>query len=125
MYKLKHFRLAGICQGSRVLYELDFNRNFYVIPIESILGKLLIVPVGYTRTIETLPFPTAAQSLSESARQPPAGFRGRMQDVVCQLVSIGIVPQCVMKANSDEEGTVQHGVQHGEVVLLYQLFQLE
>ena len=48
-----------------------------------------------------------------------------MQDVVCQLVSIGIVPQCVMKANSDEEGTVQHGVQHGEVVLLYQLFQLE
>ncbi len=49
-----------------------------------------------------------------------------MQDVVCQVMArgIGMVLQYVMKANW-VEGTVLHGVQHGEVVLLYQLFQFE
>ena len=37
-------------------------------------------------------FPPPAQSLSRSARRPPVGFQGRMQDVVCQLVGIGMVP---------------------------------
>ena len=38
--------------GSRVIYELDYKKPIlYVIPVESILGKLPVVPVGDTRTI--------------------------------------------------------------------------
>jgi hypothetical protein len=38
--------------GSRILYEVDYKKPIlYVIPIESILGKLQVVPVGDTRTI--------------------------------------------------------------------------
>ena len=40
--------------GSRVLYELDYwyrKPVLYVIPIQSILGKLAVVPVGDTGTI--------------------------------------------------------------------------
>jgi hypothetical protein len=38
--------------GSRVLYELDYRKPvLYVFPIQSILGKLAVVPVGDTGTI--------------------------------------------------------------------------
>ncbi len=38
--------------GSRVIYELDYKKPIlYVIPIQSILGKLPVVPVGNTGTI--------------------------------------------------------------------------
>ncbi len=38
--------------GSRILYELDYRKPvLYVIPIQSILGKLPVVPVGGTGTI--------------------------------------------------------------------------
>ena len=38
---------------SRVLYELDYRKPvLYVIPIQSILGKLAVVPVGDTGTIQ-------------------------------------------------------------------------
>jgi hypothetical protein len=38
--------------GSRVVYELDYRKPvLYVIPIQSILGKLPVVPVGDTGTI--------------------------------------------------------------------------
>ncbi len=38
--------------GSRVAYELDYTKPIlYVIPIQSILGKLPLVPVGDTGTI--------------------------------------------------------------------------
>ena len=38
--------------GSRVVYELDYKKsNLYVVPIQSILGKLPLVPVGDTGTI--------------------------------------------------------------------------
>ena len=38
--------------GSRVVYELDYKKPIlYVIPIDSILGKLPVVPVGDTGTI--------------------------------------------------------------------------
>jgi hypothetical protein len=38
--------------GSRVVYELDYKKPIlYVIPIQSILGKLPLVPVGDTGTI--------------------------------------------------------------------------
>jgi hypothetical protein len=69
-----------------------------------------------------------AQSLFKCARRPPGGFWGRMQDVVCQLVGIGMVPRYVMKANGVQD-TVQHGVRHVVILyqlwLLYQLFHLE
>ena len=39
--------------GSRVVYELDYKKPIlYVIPIDSILGKLPVVPVGDTGTIQ-------------------------------------------------------------------------
>ena len=38
--------------GSRVVYELDYKKPIlYVIPVQSILGKLPVVPVGDTGTI--------------------------------------------------------------------------
>ena len=38
--------------GSRVLYELDYKKPIlYVVPIQNILGKLSLVPVGDTCTI--------------------------------------------------------------------------
>ena len=40
--------------GSRVIYELDYKKPLailYVIPMESILGKLPVVPVGDTGTV--------------------------------------------------------------------------
>ena len=38
--------------GSRVIYELDYRKPvLYVIPIQSILGKLAVVPVGDTGTL--------------------------------------------------------------------------
>ena len=47
---LFRFWLGSI--GSRVVYELDHkNPILYVVPIQSILGKLQFVPVGYTVTI--------------------------------------------------------------------------
>ena len=49
-----HYCLSGWLEsvGSRVLYELDHKKPIlYVIPIESILGKLPVVPVGDTGTI--------------------------------------------------------------------------
>jgi hypothetical protein len=49
-----------------------------------------------------------AQSFSWRARRPPGGFRGRMQDVVCQFVGFVLVPRYVMKADG-VEGTLQHG----------------
>jgi hypothetical protein len=38
--------------GSRILYELDHRKPvLYVIPIQNIIGKLCLVPVGDTGTI--------------------------------------------------------------------------
>ena len=38
--------------GSRVAYELDYTKPIlYVVPIQNILGKLPLVPVGDTGTI--------------------------------------------------------------------------
>ncbi len=43
-------RLESI--SSKVVYDLDYKKlTLYVIPIQGILGKLLVVPVGDTGTI--------------------------------------------------------------------------
>ena len=49
------FRFIGWLKsvGSRVVYELDYKKPIlYVIPIQSILGKLPVVPVSDTGTIQ-------------------------------------------------------------------------
>jgi hypothetical protein len=54
MYIISIMFLAGWLKsnGSQILYELDHRKPImYVIPIENILGKLLLVPVGDTGTI--------------------------------------------------------------------------
>ena len=54
LYSLLHVRYIGWLEsvGSRVVYELDYKKPIlYVIPIQSILGKLPVVPVGDTGTI--------------------------------------------------------------------------
>ena len=63
--------------GSRVVYELDYKKPIlYVIPIQSILGKLSLVPVGDTGTI-----PHSLHNTFEGApgnRRPGAGDGCRM-----------------------------------------------
>ena len=54
LYSLLHVRYIGWLEsvGSRVVYKLDYKKPIlYVIPIQSILGKLPVVPVGDTGTI--------------------------------------------------------------------------
>ena len=51
---LQLFHIIGWLEsvGSRVVYELDYKKPvLYVIPIQSILGKLPVVPVGDTGTV--------------------------------------------------------------------------
>jgi hypothetical protein len=93
---------------------------------ESILRKLPVLPVCDTRTI-----PHCMSNVIPGLREHQATVcRVQATDagcgniVVCQLVGIEMIPHYVMKANW-VEGTEGHGVQHGEVVLLYQLFRFE
>ncbi len=64
------------------------------------LGKLPVVPVGNTWTIQH-----NIRNLFPGALIARRG-QGRTQDVVCQLVGFGLVPLYVMKANG-VEGTLQ------------------
>jgi hypothetical protein len=49
-----------------------------------------------------------------SGRRQQRGFRGRMQNVVCQLMGFGLVQQYAMKANGV---ILQHGVKHGSAII--------
>ncbi len=72
---------------SQIVHELDHREPvLYVIPIEIILRKLLIVPVGDTGTI-----PPPSQRLSRRIQRPQAGCGRWMQDVICQLLGLGLV----------------------------------
>ena len=78
--------------GSRMVYELDYKKPvLYIVPMQSILGKLPVLPVGDTGTIphrmrNAFPgFP--------GDHRPGAGEGCRNQpDVVRELVGIGMVP---------------------------------
>ena len=63
--------------GSRVVYELDYKKPIlYVVPIQNIMGKLSLVPVGDTGTI-----PHSLRNTFEGApgdRRPGAGDGCRM-----------------------------------------------
>jgi hypothetical protein len=55
MYIISIMCLAGWLKliGAQILYELDHRKPvFYVIPFENILGKLPLVPVSDTGTIQ-------------------------------------------------------------------------
>ena len=74
--------------GSRVLYELDYRKPvLYVIPIQSILGKVAVVPVGDTGTI---PF-HLRNVFPRRTRRPQAGYRAALPatDAGCGLSTRG------------------------------------
>ncbi len=52
LYSSKLFRLAGICQFPGPLLAWLQEPILYVIPVESILDKLPVIPVGDTGTIQ-------------------------------------------------------------------------
>ena len=63
--------------GSRVVYELDYKKPIlYVVPIQNILGKLSLVPVGDTGTIPHSMRNTFAGAPGD--RRPGAGDGCRM-----------------------------------------------
>jgi hypothetical protein len=73
--------------GSHVVYELHYKKPIiYAIPIESILGKLPLVPVDRYYPAQH------AQRLFGRSRRPEAGRRRWMPNVVRQLMGIGMVP---------------------------------
>ena len=67
--------------GSRVVYELDYKKPIlYVVPIQSILGKLPLVPVGDTGTI-----PHSMRNAFSGApgdRRPDAGDGCRIWNIM-------------------------------------------
>jgi hypothetical protein len=79
VYYIYYFVSAGWLEsiGSQIVYELDHQKPvLYVIPVEHILGKLPLVPVGDTGTI-----PHHLRNLFSVApgdRRPGAGDGCRM-----------------------------------------------
>ena len=73
--------------GSRVVYELDYKKPvLYVIPIQSILGKLSLVPVGDTAVTPVL-FRTAC-AIPFLALPATAG-RAQAMDAECSSSTRG------------------------------------
>ena len=63
--------------GSRVVYKLDYKKPIlFVVPIQNILGKLSLVPVGDTGTIPHSMHNTFAGAPGD--RRPGAGDGCRM-----------------------------------------------
>ena len=63
--------------GSRVVYKLDYKKPIlFVVPIQNILGKLSLVPVGDTSTIPHSMHNTFAGAPGD--RRPGAGDGCRM-----------------------------------------------
>jgi hypothetical protein len=119
LYLLKHFRLAGICRflgpvqaRPQETYSLCHSHLNYP-------GKTAGRSCRWHRNHSAPP----AQSFRGSARWPPGGVWGRMQDVVCQLVGIGLVPRYVMKAIGLEGTMGCMELQLYHLWLLYSLFQ--
>ncbi len=66
--------------GSRVVYELDYKKPvLYVIPIQSILGKLPVVPVRDTGTVQW--FRTACETPFRAL--PATAGRTQAMDAGC------------------------------------------
>jgi hypothetical protein len=63
--------------GSRVVYELDYKKPIlYVVPIQSILGNLPLVPVGDTGTVPH----SMRDTFSGAPRLPATGGRAQAMD---------------------------------------------
>ncbi len=88
--------------GSRIVYKLDHRQPIlYVVPIQSILGKLAVVPISDTGTI---------QHLHNVLPSAPGDSRtgAWMQYVARQQVGIGMVTGYVMNGEGFERA-VSHG----------------
>ena len=73
--------------GSRVLYELDYRKPvLYVIPIQIILGKLAVVPVGDTGTI---PYHGTTTCATSFRAHPATAGREPATDSECGLSTRG------------------------------------
>ena len=60
--------------GSRIVYELDYRKPIlYVLPVQNIIGKLPVVPVGDTGTI-----PHHLHNGAPGDRKPGSGDGCRM-----------------------------------------------
>ena len=71
--------------GSQIIYELDHKKPvLYVIPIEHILGKLPVVPVGDTGTI-----PHHLRGATSFRARPATAGRMRAMDARCGLSTLG------------------------------------
>ena len=81
VYYIHYFVLAGWLKsiGSQILYELDHRKPvLYVIPVEHILGKLPLVPVGDTGTTWILYHLRNLFQGAPGDRRPGAGDGCRM-----------------------------------------------
>ena len=82
--------------GSRVLYEQDPKKPvLYVIPVESILGKLPVVPHRPCRRFWVCA-QRNAHTIPRRACRPHARRRRLLSRVVCQLMGAGLVPRDVV-----------------------------
>jgi hypothetical protein len=87
LYSLLHFRLAGICRfmgpiQARLQETNSLCRPRWKYPEKTASSSCW----WHLNHLEQ-----HTQSFSGRARRLPGGFRGRMQDVICQLVGFGLV----------------------------------
>ena len=114
-----HCRLAWFCWFPGPIRARLQETNSLRHPNRQYLGKTARSSCRWHRNNSAPP----AQSFRGSARRPPGGVRGRMQDVVCQLVGIGLVPRYVMKAIGVEGTMGCLELLLYQLWLLYQLYQ--
>ncbi len=107
LYSLMLFRLAGICRFPSPIRAQLQETNSLRYPCWKYPGKTASSSCRWHWNHSA----QHAQSFSRRARRSRGGFRGRKQDVLCQLVGFGLVPRYVMKAVG-VEGTLQDGVRH-------------
>ncbi len=91
------FRLAGICRFPSPL-RARLQETYSLHPRWKHPGETACNSCRWHRNHSA----QHVQPFSWRARRPPGGFRGRMEDVVCQFVGFRLVPQYVMKADGVE-----------------------
>ncbi len=96
--------------GSRVVYELDYKKPIlYVIPIQSILGKLPVVPNDNFLLVTPALSRTTCATHFLALPATPTGCWRWMQDVVRQVVGFGMVAGHVMNLKGSQRAPT-----HGE-----------
>ncbi len=71
------------------------------------------------------PFHAAcAISFRERPARPLIGLRGRMHDVVCQIVGIGMIPQYVMEVNGVEVTGLHEMLNGGAITSIISIIRI-